>query len=186
MSNNQHDPMESSTPTTDVSREASELPRSVQRRIAVQSEKRCAHGNPVGFGVCVECREYMESLRTTPWVAPGEEYEVETLDEPATACCHQIAHLGGMSVEDVQRVGSCGCEQAKRALVVCREHAVEQGRRIESLQDERDVLRRVAIAAAADPFPTPETRTAIYQWWAATSARQDTNADSDRSEGRSA
>ncbi|WP_196300514.1 hypothetical protein, partial [Streptococcus pneumoniae] len=47
--------------------------------------------------------------------------------------------------------------EAERALVVCREHAVEQGRRIESLQDDRDVLRRVAIAAAADPFPTPET-----------------------------
>lgn len=106
--------------------------------------------------------------------------------KPARACCHQIAQIGGITTEEVQRVGSCGCTQAKRALVVCREHVVEQGRRIEELQDERDVLRRVAIAAAADPFPTPETRTAIYEWWAATNATQDTGADSDRPTGHSA
>lgn len=36
-------------------------------------------------------------------------------------CCQQYAHLSGLTTEEVQRVGSCGCTQAKRELAMWRD-----------------------------------------------------------------
>lgn len=36
----------------------------------------------------------------------------EPLDTPA--CCHSIAHITGLTPEEVEPVGSCGCVQAKK------------------------------------------------------------------------
>jgi hypothetical protein len=65
-------------------------------------------------------------------------YSPEKLDE-----------LGGYSPEhrDCVTHHYCDCtaeriKRLERALAVSREHCIEQGRRIETLQDERDLLRR--------------------------------------------
>lgn len=65
--------------------------------------------------------------RPTPWVTPGKDYELpcEGCPDPGMPCLNCPAEL----------------DRLRRALQVSQEHNIEQGKRIEALQDERDALR---------------------------------------------
>lgn len=79
-----------------------------------------------------------------------------------------IEYISGLPRETIERLGGfgncvthhcCDCtaeriKQLERALAVSREHCIEQGRRIETLQDERDRLTR-ALERIADTNRDP-------------------------------
>lgn len=91
----------------------------------------CTHAGP--------CTDRCEPTpRPTPWVTPGEDYEVQVC--PSGGRCIEAAEEAAIWAGRYTSM-TARHERTYRALQVSREHNIEQSRRIEALQDERDRLR---------------------------------------------